>query len=132
MYVLSVVLPIKGVSPVLLARQDDTSKNLLSHVSSVQQDTHRKKQTVKYVNSVAQRAKVKAAKQEILLVRRANLASTKLHLAPAKIVHQDSTQMAKVRRAARNVQSTPSCLILENRQKQSVHLALQIVRLEHR
>jgi hypothetical protein len=78
---------------------------------------------------VAQARKVKAAKQEILLVRRANLASTKPHLAPAKSVHQDSTQMAKVRKVVRNVQSIPTCLSLANRQKQSVHLVLKFVQL---
>ena len=114
-----------------LAQQDSTWRHLLSHVYSVQQDTHRKKQTVKYVNSVAQARTVKAAKQKILLVRRANSASTKLHLASAKIVHQDSTQMAKVRRAVQNVLLIPTCLILENRQRQSVHPATQIDRLEY-
>jgi hypothetical protein len=81
------------------------------------------------VNSVAQAQTVKAAKQEILLVRRANLASIKLHLVSVKFVRQDSTQMAKVRKVVRNVQSTPTCLSLANRQKQSVHLALKIVQL---
>jgi hypothetical protein len=74
--------------------------------------------------------KEKAAKQEILLVRRANLASTKLHLVSVKIVHPDSTLMAKVREVVQNVLPTPTCLNLASRQKQIVHHAPQIVLLE--
>jgi len=83
------------------------------------------------VNSVALALTAKAAKQETLLVRHANLASTKLHQVSVKIARQDSTLMAKVRKVVRNVLSTPTCLILANRQRQSVHPATQIDRLEY-
>ena len=72
----------------------------------------------------------KVAKQEILLAYPVIWEGSKLHLVSAKIVHQDSTLMAKVRKVVRNVLSTPTCLNLVNRPRQTVLPATQIDRLE--
>jgi len=65
------VIPVPQVAPlpqevlyVPLAPQVDMCSNLRTHVWNVQQVECRKTQTVKYVTSVAQAAKEKAAKQE--------------------------------------------------------------------
>ena len=114
-----VALPKKEVPSAPLALLANTLKHLPTHVLSVQKVTCRKAKTVPYVQSVAQKSKEKAAKQEILLVRHANLASTKLHQVSVKIARQDSTLMAKVRKVVRNVLMTPTCLSLESRRKQT-------------
>jgi hypothetical protein len=129
---LQVALPEVEVSFAPFVLQANTWKYLQPLALYVQKVSCPKKQTVKYVNSVAQARTVKAAKQEILLVRRANSASTKLHLASAKIVHQDSTQMAKVRRAVQNVLLIPTWLHLVNRRNLTVKVAPWIVPLELR
>jgi hypothetical protein len=91
----------------------------------------RKPKTVKHVSSVAQASKEKAVKQETLPARPAIWEDTKPHPVSAKIVRQGSMLMVKVRKVAQNVLSIPSCLTLQNRPRQTAHLALQIVRLEY-